>query len=433
MAPKKIIIDTDPGLDDILALLLALSASSEELEVALVSLTFGNIGVEECLRNAVSMFHILHMERQWRIAKGMEPGFSALERCKPILAVGATCPIEDQLLEHDYFHGNDGLQGVHEAKTLSHLHYSPAEAWKHMFASSGTSNDPQMAVLPPNFRPSVIPAHKEILNILRENEPDTVTIVAVGPLANLALAANEDVETFLRAKEVVVMGGTLNVEGNITPVAEFNQYACSYSAARIYALTSPAPQSTMPPCRELQPYPVKLSRPLKLTTFPLDITNTTLLSLETFDQVTKLVLSPESPEKGSPLAQWVRYFVARTFDVIKDTLHGERDQDRFLALHDPLCIWYVLTSETGDWTINENVDVRVEVNGQWTRGMSVIDKRTKIKELDATKPPKASDSGGWLHAAMGNRVRIAVDLGDRDTFGAEMLKRIFLTTEGAKF
>jgi hypothetical protein len=59
--------------------------------------------VNRCLRNAVSMFHILHMERQWRIVKGMEPGFSALERCKPILAVGATCPIEDQLLEHDYF------------------------------------------------------------------------------------------------------------------------------------------------------------------------------------------------------------------------------------------------------------------------------------------------------------------------------------------
>jgi inosine-uridine nucleoside N-ribohydrolase len=119
---------------------------------------------------------------------------------------------------------------------LAHLHYSPTEvhqsifiqlnytnlhkAWKHMFASSGTSNDSSLAVLPPNFRPSVIPAYKEILNVLRENEPDTVTIVAVGPLANLALAANEDVETFLRAKEVVVMGGTLNVEGNITPVAE---------------------------------------------------------------------------------------------------------------------------------------------------------------------------------------------------------------------
>jgi inosine-uridine nucleoside N-ribohydrolase len=186
----------------------------------------------------------------------------------------------------------------------------------------------------------------------------------------------------------------------------------------------------MPPCRELQPYPDQLSRPLKLTIFPLDITTTTLLSLETFDQVTQLVLSPESPERGSPLAQWVRYFVARTFDVIKDTLEGERDRDRFLALHDPLCIWYVLTSETGDWTINENVDVRVEVNGQWTRGMSVVDKRAKIKELDETKPLKASDRGAWSHVTTGNRVRVAVDVRDRETFGADMLKRVFLTTEG---
>jgi len=121
----------------------------------------------------------------------------------------------------------------------------------------------------------------------------------------------------------------------------------------------------------------------------------------------------------------VRQFLAATFEHMSTLCVGQRPRDVDLSLHDPLCVWYVLTQEAGGWKIEQDMDVRVEVEGNWTRGMTVVDKRGKKIEEDLTKPVKIHDRGIWLHKGHGNRVRVAVDSPSRLTTGEDILKRIF--------
>ncbi|EPS39455.1 hypothetical protein H072_6781 [Dactylellina haptotyla CBS 200.50] len=432
MAPEKIIIDTDPGVDDILALLLALSASAEEIELLLVSLTFGNIDVENCLRNAVSLFHVLEKELAWREANGKPIGYESLRKYKPILAVGAEQPLDEQLLMADYFHGIDGLGGVHSKAP----NFTPENVFRHLFHSPSASS----AEIPPDaptplpneclFTPSAAPAYLEILSQLKSNPPNTVTIVAIGPLTNLALAAAHDPETFLRVKEVVIMSGTIDMEGNVTPTAEFNSYADAVATARVFALTSPSPRSTVPPCKSLKAYPETLPSKLNLTIFPLDLTTMHLLNEAEFNSLTGPL-----KEQGSPLAQWSNVFIHATFRKMESlyaAAAGEsvkRIQDVDISLHDPLCVWYMITKHLDGWKAVDDRDIRVDATGQWTRGMYVVDRRTRRKptiEEMAGQEEVEGDCDGWLHPAWGNRVRQMVESPDRDKIGGDMIRRIFL-------
>lgn len=87
--------------------------------------------------------------------------------------------------------GTDGLGGVHTTAPQ----YTPQGLWAHLFDCEAQleAGETRTRHIPKNFRPSNVPAHREMLKILREEEEGTVTIVAVGPLTNLALAAEEDV------------------------------------------------------------------------------------------------------------------------------------------------------------------------------------------------------------------------------------------------
>jgi inosine-uridine nucleoside N-ribohydrolase len=323
---------------------------------------------------------------------------------------------------------------------LQHPHLSPADTWRTLFDKNASESTG--SVEPPSysryFTPSKLPAHQEMLRILREEPADTVTIVAIGPLTNVALAASEDPETFLRVKELVVMGGAVEVPGNCSPCAEFNCMADSVAAARVFALTSPVPSSTMPPSIHgksvLPPYPPKLSRQLKLTLFPLDITTPHELRKQFFNEMIQPLKA-----SGSPLAQWTDTFMSGTFNKIDEML-GDGSEPG-LSLHDPLCIWYMLTRDDPAWkAVPKLEDIRIETCGQWTRGMHIVDRRLRAKpgEKDSTvqthpaDPMDAvtldevpGDTMGWLSVRKGNRINRMVASPGQDEFAGILLKRVF--------
>ncbi|KXH60265.1 inosine-uridine preferring nucleoside hydrolase [Colletotrichum salicis] len=368
------------------------------------------------------MFNVLEQEFAWRKAHGKALGFDALRASKPLVAVGADHPLEEDELAADHFHGHDGLHGVHD----EHPHLSPEAAWGAAFRE-GHGERFTSAL----FTPSKVAAHQEILRLLRESPVNTITIVAVGPLTNLALAAAEDPIAFLRVKEVIAMGGTIDLPGNITPNGQFNIYADPVAAARVFALTSPRPYTSMPvptAASTLPPYPDHLSRKLKLTLFPLDITTPHRLFKGPFTEKAKPL-----EEAGSPLAQWTGHFMSRTFAKIESLKPPGSTTDAGLQLHDPMTIWYVITQEDPGWrTAPEIEEICVEISGRWTRGMCMVDRRgfkkavgLRIEADESAVEELVSDTGGWLGANRGNRIRRVVGSPGEDLFGKILLKSIF--------
>ncbi|MGO2450065.1 nucleoside hydrolase [Pseudomonas taetrolens] len=173
-----LIIDTDPGADDVVALLLAF-ASPEELNVRAITTVAGNVRLDKTSRNA-------RLAREWGGSEDI-----------PVYA-GAPRPLIRTPIYAENIHGEEGVTGVpvHEpAKGLEQTH-----------------------------------AVNYLIDTLRSVKPGSVTIAMLGPQTNLALALIQAPDIKQGIKEVVVMGGAHFNGGNITPVAEFNLYADPHAA-----------------------------------------------------------------------------------------------------------------------------------------------------------------------------------------------------------
>ncbi len=184
----------------------------------------------------------------------------------------------------------------------------------------------------------------------------------------------------------------------------------------------------------LPPYPAKLSRRLKLTLFPLDITTPHLLTRTFFSERIKPFV-----DAGSPLAQWTSHFLGRTFDKIV-AMEGDVGEPG-LSCTTPMTVWYMLTRDDPAWKAPAKLeDIRIETVGHWTRGMHVLDRRVRTKPgeaaaeiLDAegaeveilTMDEVPGDTMGWLSVNKGNRIRRIVGSPGEDVFAEYLMKRVF--------
>ena len=179
---RHALIDTDPGIDDALALLLAWG--SPEWTVDVVTTVAGNVALPA---GTLNVFRLLDLRRPSR---------------RPMVASGAAQPLARALRIAPY-HGGDGLGDLPD--------WPPAEP-----------------------RVASIDAAGVIVDAARRYRED-LTIVALGPLTNLARAVERDAAAIRAVGRFVAMGGAVDVPGNVTPGAEFNAHVDPEALASVLA------------------------------------------------------------------------------------------------------------------------------------------------------------------------------------------------------
>jgi len=192
--PVPWLIDTDPGIDDALALLLAFA--SPEVSVEAITSVAGNVPVDFTTANVHRILSIGAPGTTIRVARG------------------AAAPLRGPLVTAPDFHGDDGLGGISLFRDADGRPRYPVPA---------TASGARDAIDGP-----------DLILEMAGRFPAELVIVALGPLTNLAVALERDRHRLGRVARVVIMGGAIAVPGNVTPSAEFNFHVDPEAAAAVF-------------------------------------------------------------------------------------------------------------------------------------------------------------------------------------------------------
>ncbi|MEE3013442.1 MAG: nucleoside hydrolase [Chloroflexota bacterium] len=195
--PIKMIIDTDPGVDDAIAILMALAAPGVEI-LGLTSVG-GNVPLARTTRNSLALLQ-------------------AAGRSDIPVVKGASRPLRGKFTYSTRFHGPGGI----------------------------SSRLPE-----PTIRPVKRPAVQFLNEKLTSHKPGELVLVALGPLTNLAKLVQEYPCSLKRAKNIVVMGGAVNAPGNVTPKSEFNIYSDPVAAEVLFSSGVPLTLVDLAACRQV--------------------------------------------------------------------------------------------------------------------------------------------------------------------------------------
>ena len=278
--PTRIILDTDPGADDALAIMLMLA--SPEINLEAITTVHGNVTLDKTTRNALALLEFLNATHI------------------PV-AKGCTVPLvkPPHQAQGEVVHGSSGM---------------------------GRTNLPE---------PKTQPIKVHAVDYLIERflaEPKELTLFAIGPLTNVALAIRQEPKFAECIKELVIMGGAVRSGGNMSPLAEFNISEDPHAAHVVF-------NSGIP-----------------ITLIPLDATYKCLLTSADIERLNKI---------DSPIARFVR-------DVTADYMEFYLKYEGFAgcALHDPLTVAAIIAPEL--LSIEQHY-VNVDISGGVSTGKTYAD------------------------------------------------------------
>jgi inosine-uridine nucleoside N-ribohydrolase len=255
---EKVLIDCDVGVDDALALILAFH--SPDLEVKAVTGVNGNVPLSQVYENIQKVLSLIRPTP------------------KPLIAKGADRPLKGQAIYAHSIHGSDGLGGAKIVRL-------EGEEWWEVFP--GPSD--------------------ELITKMARQYPDELTLIATGPLTNLALALEKDRAGMEKLNQLVIMGGAVRTKGNVTPHAEFNTYVDPLAAKRVF-------ESCLP-----------------ITLVPLDATQQVFLTPQAMEERLKPI--------NTVFSQFLIEAIGYDFEI-----HRFRERER-VYLHDPLAVGVVIDQD----------------------------------------------------------------------------------------